>query len=237
MSVEVVTRPDFTRADAGIVKASTWDAGSPERQRRAVEAIREAWGSREWPRPGPLSYTVHAGEDGRTLLHYSQWADEESHRAFVRAGRDGRDADIDAAVPGIERLAPRTYELYRSTAGGPDAREPGCVVIVDVEFDGADKARQRDWVDGVFEALGTDPAPAPGGISAHFHVSTDGTRVLNYAEWVSAQAHIDALAAAGDGIGSRTPQWERVQAYPGVTGGGVHRYTPALSLRPAVGAR
>ncbi|MFG2601400.1 antibiotic biosynthesis monooxygenase [Streptomyces sp. NPDC048462] len=237
MSVEFVTRPDFTRADAGIVKVSTWDVGTPERQRQAVEAIRAAWGGREWPRPGPLSCTVHVGEDGRTLLHYSQWADEESHRAFVRAGRDERNADIDAAVPGIERLGLRTHELYRSTAGGPDAREPGCVVIVDVEFDGADKARQRDWVDGVFEALGTDPAPAPGGISGHFHVSTDGTRVLNYAEWVSAQAHIDALAAAGDGIGSRTPQWERVQAYPGVSGGGVHRYTPALSLRPALRTR
>ncbi|MFD7430966.1 antibiotic biosynthesis monooxygenase [Streptomyces sp. NPDC059818] len=238
MSVEFVSRPDFTRADAGIVKASTWDVGTPERQRLAVEAIRDAWAAREWPRPGPLSYTVHAGEDGRTLFHYAQWPDEESYRAFVRAGRDARNAEIDAAVPGIERIAPLTYELYRSASlGGPDGREPGCVVIVDVEFEGADKARQRDWVDGVFEALGTDPAPAPGGIGGHFHVSTDGTRVLNYAEWVSAQAHIDALAAPGNGVGSRTPQWERVQDYPGVTGGGVHRYTPALSLRPGVHKR
>ncbi|MFJ2702376.1 antibiotic biosynthesis monooxygenase [Streptomyces sp. NPDC087428] len=238
MSVEFVSRPDFTRADAGIVKASTWDVGTPERQRLAVEAIRDAWAAREWPRPGPLSYTVHAGEDGRTLFHYSQWPDEESYRAFVRAGRDTRNAEIDAAVPGIERIAPHTYELYRSASlGGPDGREPGCVVIVDVEFEGADKARQRDWVDGVFEALGTDPAPAPGGIGGHFHVSTDGTRVLNYAEWVSARAHIDALAAPGNGVGSRTPQWERVQDYPGVTGGGVRRYTPALSLRPVVHGR
>ncbi len=238
MSVEFVTRPDFTRADAGIVKASTWDVGTPERQHQAVEAVQEAWNSREWPRPGPLSYTVHAGEDGKTLLHYSQWADEESYHAFFRSGRDERNADIDAAVPGIERLTLNTYELYRSSAGvDPYAPEPGCVVIVDVEFEGADGARQRDWVDRVFEALGTDPMPAPGGIAGHFHVSTDGTRVLNYAEWVSAQAHIDALAASGNGVGSRTPQWERVQAYPGVTGGGVHRYTPALSLRPAVRAR
>lgn len=233
MRTEFVSRPDFTRADAGIVKASTWDVGTPERQRQAVEAIREAWASREWPHPGPLSYTVHLGEDGRTLFHYTQWADDESHQAFVRSGRDDRVADIDAAVPGIERLGLYTYELYRSSAlDGQGAREPGCVVIVDVEFEGADKARQRDWVDGVFEALGADPAPAPGGIGGHFHVSTDGTRVLNYAEWVSAQAHIDALAAPGDGVGSRTPQWQRVQTYPGVTGGGVHRYTPALSLRP-----
>ncbi|MFF1926370.1 antibiotic biosynthesis monooxygenase [Streptomyces sp. NPDC058221] len=238
MSVEFVSRPDFTRADAGIVKASTWDVGTPERQRQAVEAIREAWASREWPHPGPLSYTVGAGEDGRTLLHYSQWPDEESYRAFVRTGRDERNADVDAAVPGIERLGLHTYELYRSTPpDGSDAREPGCVVTVDVEFEGADRARQRDWVDSVFEALGTDPAPAPGGIAGHFHVSTDGTRVLNYAEWVSTQAHIDALAAPGNGVGSRTLQWERVQTYPGVTGGGVRRYTPALSLRPGAQGR
>lgn len=87
-------------------------------------------------------------------------------------------------------------------------------------------------MDGVFEALGTDPAPAPGGLAGHFHVGTDGTRVLNYAEWASAQAHIAALAAPGDGVGSRTPHWERMQPYPGVTGGGVRRCTPALSLRP-----
>ncbi|MEW1688114.1 antibiotic biosynthesis monooxygenase [Streptomyces sp. NPDC091265] len=238
MTVEFVSGPDVTRTDAGIVKASTWDVGTPERQRQAVEAVRAAWGSREWPHPGLLSYTVHVGEDGRTLFHYSQWTEQESYQAFVRDGRDARNAEIDAAVPGIERLGLHTYELYRSSSpDGPDEREPGTVVIVDVEFDGADTARQRDWVDGVFEALGTDPAPAPGGIAAHFHVSTDGTRVLNYAQWVSAQAHIDALAAPGNGVGSRTPQWERVQTYPGIKGGGVHRYTPALSLRPGDGKR
>ncbi|MER5848967.1 antibiotic biosynthesis monooxygenase [Streptomyces sp. NPDC002012] len=235
MSVQFESRPDLARNDVGLVKASTWDVGTPERQRQTVEAIRKAWDSREWPHPGLLSYTVHVGEDGKTLFHYTQWSGEQAYQDFFRHGRDERNADIDAAVPGIRRLGLHTLELYRS-AGLGEEREPGCVVIVDVEFDGADKARQRDWVDTVFEALGTDPAPAPGGISGHFHVSTDGTRVLNYAEWESARAHADALAAPGDGVGSRTPQWERVRSYPGVSGGGVHRYTPALSMRPRAGA-
>lgn len=230
MTVEFVSRPDVTRADAGLVSAGTWDVGTPERRRHAVEAIRAAWADGRRSHPGLLSYSVYTGEDGRTLFHYAQWTGEEAYQDFVRDGRDVYDAEIDAAVPGIERFGPHTYELYRSSS--PGTREPGCVVVVDVEFEGADKARQRNWVDGVFEALGTDPAPAPGGLAGHFHVSADGLRVLNYAEWVSAQAHIDALAASGDGVGSRTPQWERVQAYPGVTGGGVRRYTPALSLRP-----
>ncbi|MFD9603736.1 antibiotic biosynthesis monooxygenase [Streptomyces sp. NPDC059970] len=235
MSVQFESRPDLARNDVGLVKASTWDVGTPERQRQTVEAIRKAWDSREWPHPGLLSYTVHVGEDGKTLFHYTQWSGEQAYQDFFRHGRDERNADIDAAVPGIRRLGLHTLELYRS-AGLGEEREPGCVVIVDVEFDGADKARQRDWVDTVFEALGTDPAPAPGGISGHFHVSTDGTRVLNYAEWESARAHADALAAPGDGVGSRTPQWEQVRSYPGVSGGGVHRYTPALSMRPRAGA-
>lgn len=233
MSVLFVSRPDLTRSDAGTVKVSTWDIGTPERQRRTVDAIRTAWAGRDWPHPGLLSYTVHTGEDGRTLLHHSQWSGEESYRDFVANGRDERNADIDAAVPGIERLGLHSFELYRSTpAKDGDTREPGAVVIVDVEFEGPDPVRQRAWVDAVFEALGSDPAPAPGGISGHFHLGTDGSRVLNYAEWESAQAHIDALAGPGDGVGSPTPQWKRVQTFPGVTGGGVHRYTPAVSMIP-----
>ncbi|MER6193019.1 antibiotic biosynthesis monooxygenase [Streptomyces cyaneofuscatus] len=237
MTVQFTDRPDPARDDAGIAKAGTWDVGTPERQRQAVDAIRKAWESREWPHPGLLSYSVYAGEDGRTLLHYSQWAGEQAYQDFVRESRDTRNADIDAAVPGIERLAPHTYELYRSgfRAEG-DTREPGCVVIVDVEFAGPDPARQRDWVDAVFEALGEDPHTPAGGIAAHFHVSTDGTRVLNYAEWESAGHHIAALAAPGEGIGSPSPLWERVQKYPGMTGGGVNRYTPALSMEAGAGA-
>lgn len=229
-------RPDLRRPGVGVVKVSTWRVGTPERQRAAVDAIAATWGRRDWPDVGLLSYSVHIGEDGDTLLHYSQWTSEEAHQEFFRSHRDGRNAEIDAAVPGVERVALHSYERYRSTRlrADDDTRVPGCVVIVDVEFDGPDPDRQRAWVDAVFEALETEPSLHPGGISAHFHVSLDGTRVLNYAEWESAAAHVEALAAPGDGIGTATPQWRRVQTYPGVAGGGVKRYTPALSLSAGV---
>jgi hypothetical protein len=105
-------------------------------------------------------------------------------------------------------------------------------VIVEVEFEGPDPDRRRAWVDAVFEALQSEPNPRPGGLSAHFHLSTDGTRVLNYAEWESAQAHIDALAAPGDGVGSSTSQWERVQTWPGLKSSTVNRYDHVLGLVP-----
>ncbi|MFF8828834.1 antibiotic biosynthesis monooxygenase [Streptomyces sp. NPDC015131] len=227
-------RPDLLRPGVGVVTVSTWRVGTPERQKAAVEAIATAWHARDWPAGGLLSYTVHTGEDGDTLLHYAQWTGEEAYQHFVRTHRDDRNAEIDAAVPGIERVALHTYTPYRSGTAAPgDTRIPGCVVVVDVEFDGPDADRQRAWVDAVFDALGDEPAPHPGGIAAHFHTGTDGTRVLNYAEWESAGAHRAALAAPGDGIGSATPLWQRVQTWPGVTGGGVRRYTPALSLTAA----
>ncbi|MEU6047112.1 antibiotic biosynthesis monooxygenase [Streptomyces griseus] len=237
MTTHLTGRPDPARTDARIAKVSTWNVGTPQRQREAVDAIRKTWESRAWPHPGLLSYSVHAGEDGATLLHYSQWTGEQAFQDFVREVRDGRNAEIDAAVPGIERLALHTYELYRSGLRVEgDTRETGCVVIVDVEFDGPDPDRQRAWVDAVFEALGEEAELPAGGVAAHFHTSTDGTRVLNYAEWESAGHHIAALAAPGEGVGSPSPLWERVQKYPGMSGGGVNRYTPALSMAPGAGA-
>ncbi|MEU9703402.1 antibiotic biosynthesis monooxygenase [Streptomyces sp. NPDC047981] len=224
-------RPDLARPGVGLVLVSTWRVGTPERQRAAVDAIAKAWQSRDWPDLGLLSYSVYLGADGETLLHYSQWTDAEAYQEFVRTFRDDRNAEIDAAVPGIERVVLHRFAPPYRSLPAQDARIPGCVVVVDVEFDAPDAARQRDWVDGVFEAMETDPAPVPGGISGHFHLSTDGTRVLNYAEWESEQAHIDALARPGDGVGSATPQWAKVQSYPGVVGGGVRRYAPALSLQ------
>ncbi|MER5768401.1 antibiotic biosynthesis monooxygenase [Streptomyces sp. NPDC001985] len=230
-------RPDPRRPGVGLVKISTWEVGTPERQRAAVDAIARAWHSREWPDVGLLSYTVHIGEDGHTLLHYSQWTAEEAYQQFFARYRDEKNAEIDAAVPGIERLGLHSYELYESVGGGPDdPRVPGCVVIVEVEFDGPDPVRQREWADTVLTAIGSDAA-APdgqraGGISGSFHLGTDGTRVLNYAEWESADAHRAALAAPGAGVGSDTGPWHRVRDYPGVRVSRVNRYAPGLSLHP-----
>ncbi|MFI6411282.1 antibiotic biosynthesis monooxygenase [Streptomyces sp. NPDC050585] len=234
-------RPDLARPGVGLVKASTWRVGTPERQRAAVDAIARTWQKRPWPTEGLLSYTVHIGEDGDTLLHYSQWRSEEDYQELVRTERTERNAEIDAAVPGIERVALHSYEPYRGTGPGAEggARVPGCVVTVDVEFDGPDPARQRAWADAVLAALAGDPAP--GGISARFHLGLDGTRVLNYAEWESAGAHtawergdadLEAPDAPGGGTGAPAARWRAVRTYPGLVRSTVRRYAPGLSLAP-----
>lgn len=68
-------------------------------------------------------------------------------------------------------------------------------------FDVDGPERQRRFIDEVF-AMTRDVAPMPGSIAAHFHISADGARVLNYAEWRDEQAHID-MVAADDPLGIR----------------------------------
>lgn len=228
-------RPDLHRPGVGAVLVSTWRVGTPERQRAAVEAVRAAWESRAWPDLGLLSYSIAIGTDGDTLLHYSQWTEQQAYDDFVRTHRDDRNAEIDAAVPGIERVELRRYApIHRSAvrAGTGTGELPGVVVIVEADFDGSATGRREDWVDGVFTALDEDAAAGrvSGGISGQFHLSVDGGRVLNYAEWESEQAHEEWLADDA----RQSEAWKRVHHHPGLTGGRMRRYTPALSLGAGV---
>ncbi|MEV7908307.1 antibiotic biosynthesis monooxygenase, partial [Streptomyces anulatus] len=119
--------------------------------------------------------------------------------------------------------------LYRSGTRD-DAPEPGCVVIVSVEFAGPDRQRQEQWVDTVFDALTAETEPHPGGVSAHFHLSVDGTRVLNYAEWTDEASHRAALESSGQGTVGSAPEWRRVVDFPGVRDSGFKRYRFHASL-------
>lgn len=241
MTVRTTDRPDPEREDSRFAFFSKWRRSAPDGPedpsrsggiQAALDAVAAVWERDPWPSPGLLGYHLCTGEDGETLLHYSQWTGEDAYEAYVRDHRRARVDEIDAAVPGIERLGIGRFQLYRSGTLDSDARAPGCIVIVDVEFEGPDPDRQRAWVDTVFEALQDDPQLPRGGISSHFHLGTDGTRVLNYAEWDSAQAHIAAVEAPGRGIGSPTELWKRVQEYPGLKGSTVQRFLPAFSLVP-----
>ncbi|GAA3676242.1 antibiotic biosynthesis monooxygenase [Lentzea atacamensis] len=122
------------------------------------------------------------------------------------------------------------YRLYRRSYPSR-GRQVGCVVLVTVDTE--DEATARAWVDSVFVALASEPNPHPGGITAAFHIRDDGKRVINYAEWVSAQDHVDAVSG-GNGVGSRTADWRRVQNFPGVQHVSVERYQPLAKVQAEV---
>jgi hypothetical protein len=233
MTRRTADHPDFGDSRVRAPFFSTWSVGTPLRQRQTVEAVAGTWQRRPWPADGLLGYHVYTGHDGSTLLHHSLWTDEHAFGAFVKTQRQERFDEIDTAVPGIQRTGLGLYTRYRSRerAAG-DARVPGLVVIVRIDFEPDAAGRRTDWIDHVLQALADDPVGHRGLISANFHLSTDGTHVLNYAEWESARAYDEVLAAPGEGIGAPTAQWERVRTYPGVKGFRPSRYSHALGLVP-----
>lgn len=221
MTRRTESHPDLTDPRVGAPFFSHWRVHTPLRQRQTVEAIADTWQRRPWPTAGLLGYHVYAGRDGEALMHYSQWTTEQAYEAFVETRRQERNDEIDLLVPGIERLGLGRYRHYRSAVRGGDTGGPGCVVVVDVKFEGPDPDRQRAWADAALEtveSLENEPDAYPGGISAHLHLSTDGRRVLDHVEGESAQAHVDALAGA--------------YGRPGPVSVTVSRYDHALGLVP-----
>ncbi|MFJ5293146.1 monooxygenase [Streptomyces sp. NPDC088348] len=208
MSAELTGRdrlPDIARADTMAVTISTRHAGGRDRQTDLVETMLAAWESGPWP-PEQLSLSFYVSTDGENVLTYAQWSDPE-----VR---------ISGAV---------TYRLYRSLvpdAPGGTPPVPGCIAIPSFDVDGPE--RQRAIVDTLLD--GPLARPIPGLVAAHFHVSADGTRVINYAEWADEDTHQGALSGDVLSEAGRT-----TRAMPGVRGIGCPRYRLHRGLtRPSV---
>ncbi len=206
--------PDIARPDAGAVL--TAESPAPQHA-KLTEAFAEV---EHMPGPkGLISFNTFVSTDGETVLTYTQWANGEPDHEFMA---------------GLTDTEPVEYRLYRSSVRA-NPPVPGCIVVVSVEFDGPDQQRQRRWVDTVFDAMAGETEPHPGGISAHFHVSTDSTRILNYAEWTDEQAHRNALEKSNQGTVGSSPGWQRVLDFPGVRSSGFRRYhlLRGLSVAPS----
>ncbi|WP_219420351.1 antibiotic biosynthesis monooxygenase [Pseudonocardia nigra] len=138
-----------------------------------------AWESSPLP-AGFLHLSCLLSADGEVVLTYSQWSSEEAHFAFlVPALRDPRD-------PRVSGVEPVRYRLYRSMRDEQQTDTPRCVITATFDVDGPE--RQRHIVDRLVDAAAAIGS-LPGALSSHFHISTDGTRVLNYAEWTSIEDH------------------------------------------------
>ncbi|MFF9894028.1 antibiotic biosynthesis monooxygenase [Streptomyces longispororuber] len=196
--------------DAGLTFFSTWRMGTPERQKAAVDAIARAWESRPWPHEGLLSYSVYEGVDGSTLMHHSQWRDEQAYQDYFARGRDERNAEVDAAVPGVERVGLTKTRHHRSVAAG--AVGGGAPrVYTTVELDAPAAGDRPALADEVLAAW----SGASGLVAAHAYLGTDGARVFVYGDWKD----------AGGGGGEAVPAVEGAVA-------AVQRYRFAFGVGP-----
>lgn len=237
MSVEVLTIEtptlDLPPTGRSEVIVSEWVVGTRERQEAVVDTFHRVWGQIPWPM-GLLSVKPLLSNDGLAVLNFAEWISNEAYEEFGRTNRKIVAAEMDEAVPGIVRIPPTHYQFYRSRIRD-NAPEPGCIVMITVEFEGSDPARQRAWVDTVIEALEAEKSLHPGGISGRFHLSTDGKKVLNYAEWTSEDAHREAIQNSGQGAIGSHRKWREVRDFPGIRSSSVKRYSLSRTFRALAG--
>ncbi|MFI0788258.1 antibiotic biosynthesis monooxygenase [Streptomyces lydicus] len=215
--------PRVRRPDAGTVLIDEWDAGGPEGQRAVLEGVARAWEGTPLP-AGSLSRVLFAGTDGRSVLHYAQWTSEAAHREFVRSEGTGPIGRIAAALDAVGDEGPARYRLYRSMLPEGEQAAPGCVVRVAFRTTGHDAA--RELVDGLFGLVG-ERQRGSGAIASHFHIGEDGTRVVNYSEWTTPEAHqrvVDARLGGGGDV------MRFINGLPGVEPLGFRRYTAPRGL-------
>ncbi|MGW7022513.1 hypothetical protein [Streptomyces decoyicus] len=170
--------PDIRRADATAVFISHWYVPDRERGLRDLRDVVAQWENASWPNEF-LSFNCYVSTDDDTVLTYTQCTGSDSYRPFARA------------LEGTARAEPVQYRLHRSVVLDHAAKPPTCMVTALFDIDGPE--RQRRIVNSVADSLENARGRLPGMLSANFHLSTDGTRVLNYAEWTDDQAHIAFL--------------------------------------------
>jgi methylaspartate ammonia-lyase len=201
--------PDVWRTDSGIALVSTLYVGTPAEQRAEAKRVTAVY--REQPLPtGFISFSTFGSTDGETLLTYAQWANDETYRQFART--------LDPSKDEI-RTEPTRFVPYRSSVLDHHAN-PGVLVVPTFDVDGPD--RQRKPVDALVD--GPLSKLIPGLFASHFHVSLDGSRVLNWAEWADEAAHDDFMQT------SLPAECFEAITMPGVRGIGGKRYTPLESV-------
>ena len=225
--------PAILHRQTKALSVAQWTVPSATGQKTALQTFATILEHMPWPK-GLLASTLLLSVDGSSLLNIGQWDNDPDCDSYVEGGHRSIARQLDRVVAWIAGTQAARYFLYR--AGVRDRITiPGCAVLVSVKFDGPDESRQREWVDNVFEAIGAAASPPSGGLSAHFLLSSDGTRVLNYAEWTDAESHQEAITASQQGGGFAGPEWTKVHNQNGIKASGFQRYRLGVTLLPEEG--
>lgn len=151
-------------------------------QLRFCDRATDSWRNTELP-PGMVSANLFASVGGESVLSYFQWESTQALRS-LGLGVDGVPGQVDP--PPFGTAWSPAYRLYRSLGATHEVRAPTSLICAYFDTDGTE--RQRHIADTLIEVANRLP-PNPAALSAHFYLSLDGTRVVNYTEWSDAHSH------------------------------------------------
>ena len=174
----------------------------PEQQQELIDIIKEFLNTVQ-TLPGFVSANLHKSIDGVKVANYAQWSSKDDFEAFIN------NQEVRAKASKLfEFDSPDThvYEIVTSESktGTPEIKKDECIVVHFAEFS-MQPENQPKMVELAKEHV-KSAMELPGLISATFHRSLDGTRVINYGQWANKEA-IEELRKQ-PGFGKEKPYWE-----------------------------
>ncbi|NEP57641.1 MAG: antibiotic biosynthesis monooxygenase [Symploca sp. SIO2G7] len=175
----------------------------PEQQQKLIEAIASFLATVK-TQPGFVSASIHKSLDGLKVANYAQWRSIEDYEAFLQ---NSEVQALGAKLSEFPQPDSQIYEVVSSDSKvGTPKISPGGYLVHFAEFRLQPENQPRmvklakEHVEKAMEL--------PGLISANFHRSLDGTRVINYGQWLNQDA-IEELRKQ-PGFGSQSPYWEGI---------------------------
>lgn len=177
----------------------------PERQTELVEKLITYLQVMQ-QQHGFVSASLHKSLDGEKVANYMQWETSEDYEAFSNNnGIQGQFKHQDLLMFG--EIDTHVYEIVASQSkiDTPQIKEGKYIVhFAEFRMEADDQPRM---VELAKEHL-TPAMELEGLISANFHRSLDGTRVINYGQWRD-QESIEELRKK-PGFGSEKPYWQGI---------------------------
>ena len=175
----------------------------PSQQDELIAAIKEFLETVK-TQPGFVSANLHKSIDGVKVANYAQWASMAEFEAFRNNAEVQKKAE---KLFTFDSPDSHVYEIVASESkvGTPQIKE-GEYVVHFAEFSMKPENQPK-----MVELAKEHVKPAmeqPGLISATFHRSLDGTRVINYGQWENEEA-IEQLTKQ-PGFSKTAPYWEGI---------------------------
>ncbi|MGB3404241.1 MAG: antibiotic biosynthesis monooxygenase [Microcoleaceae cyanobacterium] len=177
----------------------------PERQAELVEKL-ITYLQMVPQQHGFVSASIHKSFDGKKVAHYMQWETKEDYEYFSKnQGIHGQFEYQNLLMFG--EIDTHIYEIVasQSKVGTPQIEE-GEYIVHFAEFC-MEPENQPRMVELAKEHI-TPAMELEGLISATFHRSLDGTRVINYGQWQNKEA-IEELRKQPE-FGSENPYWDGI---------------------------
>ncbi|WGV25354.1 antibiotic biosynthesis monooxygenase family protein [Halotia branconii] len=175
----------------------------PEQQQELIDAIAEFLETVK-QQPGFISTNLHKSIDGLKVANYAQWQSQADYNNFIN------NTKVQAKAAKLREFNPPDVHIYEvviseSKEGIPKIKQ-GQYITHFAEFRMPPENQPR-MIELAKENVGK-AMELPGLISANFHRSLDGTRVINYGQWLDKES-IENLKKQ-PGFGKDSEYWEGI---------------------------